>query len=488
MSQTLLEKVLKWNEEDEYGKIIEAIEAVDEEERDYELTGQLARALNNRGEDGDYERAVELLKGTEEEGKEDPNWHFRLGYAYYYMDREWLAMPEFERVLELKPEDEDAKEFVQMCYRGLVYPQPSRTFCQRVEDFWEVFAKEEETVRRMMDSREDREQMEKAADFVNRLLHTAFEEIYFEMGFNGVKYELILTAEGRKHRLFKLEYWKRRAPEKLLERWNFLVGRQASPAADKFALEMGGVTLNCSDITAWPEKLEEHQAGISLYSEGLAALLKDNENTAYTMAEILLDQCIGEMSSILHIGWLDILDKPMDQEGIRLNELGAYIKSDIDTGEEPESICRYFTSYQMKPADLEQEWGLREDVFVGNTACVDIVRAYYNGDDSLMNEHQADGVVFGFFFYGNQKVERELMVPFRAEIEDEITDNAEDSGEILGGATGSVYSYIDFVSYDLKAFLDTAQAILNKRDLDEIGFHVFRRDVRGLNLKIGKRH
>lgn len=483
MDQTLMEKVLGWSDKDEFGKIIEAIEAVPEEERDYELTGQLARALNNRGGEGDYERAVELLEATREEGEQDPNWHFRLGYSYYYMDREWLALPEFERVLELTPDDGDAKEFVEMCERCLEYPQPSKTFCQRVEEFWNVFAGEEETVRQMMDNREDREQMEKAADFMNQLLHTAFEEIYFEMGFNGVKYDLILTAEGRKHRLFKLEYWKRHAPLKLQERWNFLVGRQASPAVDKFALQMGGVTLDCSEIVVWPEKLEGNQVGISIYSEALASLLKDNENAAYSMSGILLDQSIGEMSSILHVGWLDILDAPMDQEGIWLAELGQYIKSNIDSSEEPVNICQYFTSYQMKPSDLQQPWSLREDVFVGNTACIDIVRSYYGGDDSLMNEHQADGVVFGFFFYGNQKVERELMVPFRAEIEDEITANAEDFGEIIGGATGSVYSYIDFVSYDLVTFVKLAREILNKRDLDEIGFHVFRRNVGGVNLK-----
>lgn len=92
-------------------------------------------------------------------------------------------------------------------------------------------------------------------------------------------------------------------------------------------------------------------------------------------------------------------------------------------------------------------------------------------------------MVFGFFFYDNRKVERELTVPFRGEIEDEITANAEDSGEIIGGATGRMYSYIDFVSYDPEAFLETAAEILGRRDLDEVGFHVFRKTAKAIDLK-----
>ena len=60
-------------------------------------------------------------------------------------------------------------------------------------------------------------------------LNQAFDEISFEMGFNGEKYELILTPEGDKVKLFELVYFQKHAPKEVLEHWNILVGRQPSP-------------------------------------------------------------------------------------------------------------------------------------------------------------------------------------------------------------------------------------------------------------------
>ena len=79
MDKEILELLAEWHKNNEYQKIVDAILAIPEEERDYELIVQLARALNNLG---DYETATEMLLGVEEEGKNDPLWYYRLGYAY----------------------------------------------------------------------------------------------------------------------------------------------------------------------------------------------------------------------------------------------------------------------------------------------------------------------------------------------------------------------------------------------------------------------
>ena len=47
-------------------------------------------------------------------------------------------------------------------------------------------------------------------------------EISFEMGFNGEKYELILTPEGDKVKLFELVYFQKHAPKEMLKHWNIL--------------------------------------------------------------------------------------------------------------------------------------------------------------------------------------------------------------------------------------------------------------------------
>lgn len=48
---------------------------------------------------------------------------------------------------------------------------------------------------------------------------------------------------------------------------------------------------------------------------------------------------------------------------------------------------------------------------------------------------------------------------------------------------GFQYSYIDCIAFDLKEFLDLAGEILNRFELPEIGFHVFRVECGGVNMK-----
>ena len=112
----------KWNQEDEYQKIIDCLEKLSNTQKlDYTLTCQLARAYNNIADldkpeaKGQLKRAEELLRSVEAEGAEDPLWHYRLGYSLFYQDREEEALASFERALELDPADEEAKGFIQEC-------------------------------------------------------------------------------------------------------------------------------------------------------------------------------------------------------------------------------------------------------------------------------------------------------------------------------------------------------------------------------------
>ena len=112
----------KWNQEDEYQKIIDCLEKLSNTQKlDYTLTCQLARAYNNIADldkpeaKGQLKRAEELLRSVEAEGTEDPLWHYRLGYSLFYQDREEEALSCFQRALELDPEDEDTKYFIKEC-------------------------------------------------------------------------------------------------------------------------------------------------------------------------------------------------------------------------------------------------------------------------------------------------------------------------------------------------------------------------------------
>ena len=119
--EELLQQINEWNEHDEHQKIIDAIEALPQEERGYELICLLARAYNNVSDPRDprLETAVSLLESVREDGKDDALWHYRLGYALFYLHRKEEALPCFRKVLELDPDDPDALQFIQRCENAL---------------------------------------------------------------------------------------------------------------------------------------------------------------------------------------------------------------------------------------------------------------------------------------------------------------------------------------------------------------------------------
>lgn len=109
---SLLEQLEQWSNEQKHQKVVEHITALPEKDRTYEIIGQFARALNNLER---YEEAIKQLKAVKKQGENDSLWHFRLGYAYYYLDQEEKALPEFEKACILNPEDEDAWLFLYWC-------------------------------------------------------------------------------------------------------------------------------------------------------------------------------------------------------------------------------------------------------------------------------------------------------------------------------------------------------------------------------------
>ena len=74
------------------------------------------------------DRALALLKPHEEYFEDDYYWNFRMGYSYFYLDQEGRALRYFEKALEVRPGDDDTKEFIDRCKQGISLPQ-----------FWECF-------------------------------------------------------------------------------------------------------------------------------------------------------------------------------------------------------------------------------------------------------------------------------------------------------------------------------------------------------------
>ncbi|WP_019914686.1 tetratricopeptide repeat protein [Paenibacillus sp. HW567] len=110
MRDELIAQLNAWHEEDKYQEIVDRIKETPTILIDDELATHLGRALNNLGR---YKEALKWFTKTAEQGKKDPLWHFRVGYAHYYLDQLQDAIREFEIAHKLDPEDEDTIQFLE---------------------------------------------------------------------------------------------------------------------------------------------------------------------------------------------------------------------------------------------------------------------------------------------------------------------------------------------------------------------------------------
>ena len=472
-----LKQLEEWNESNQFQNIIDEIESLPDSEWTPDLISQLARAYNNLAGAGDrplFKRAVELLESVEEEFSDEHNWNFRMGYALYYLDQELRAEHYFEKALEYRMGDEDTQKMISLCRKALTLPNSMKSFCKRVAEGWQSFLEGEEELRQLIDEKKS------GGEIVDRcceLLAPAFEEIYFEIGFNDSKYDLILSPEGDRARIFKLEYFSEHAPDKVLEHWNIMVGRQP---ANGFELRMYDQKIGTSDVNVWVEELEDRQLGLSIYSEKLLPLFRENENQAYHLMSVLLDQAIGEIQAIRYVGYMELLETPGEEEKICLVDLLDYIKKDRELVT-AEQVCQWYSAYEMTPP--QEEWNLRQDVYVGVTACLPVINAYYRGDDTVMEDFHKDGAVPGFFYYPLDDIPADKILDLRDDLCDEISQMCGEAIVFIGGATGMSYGYLDFIAWNLKAVLNAAVVVFKNSPVKEALFHSFRRNVGSVRLK-----
>lgn len=107
-----LNQIEIWNRNEEFEKIIEALTKIPIERRSYELTMLLAGAYVNIEK---YTDALEILESAYDEGFDDPEYYFSIGYAHYYSGNCEEAFEAFEKSYELDPNDVETLLFICFC-------------------------------------------------------------------------------------------------------------------------------------------------------------------------------------------------------------------------------------------------------------------------------------------------------------------------------------------------------------------------------------
>ena len=488
----ILKQCQKWHEESKQHKIIDALEAIPAEERTPEMDSELARAYNNLADPHKptckemLKKALALLKPHEEYFEDDYYWNFRMGYSYFYLDQEGRALRYFEKALEVRPGDDDTKEFIERCKKGISLPQFWECFRERTEDWWETFAEMEAELRQMMDEDKDHTRGAELVAQMQETLNLVFDEISFEMGFNGKKHELILTPEGDKVKLFELVYFQKHASKEVLEHWNILVGRQ--PSQNIGLRTDDSWDISGEDVQIWLEEQGENSFAISAYCEKLLPKLQEEEGRAWWMLTTLTDQVLGEISHMRYIDSFDVLEEPKAEPSFLLSQLPDKLREQgLELSTDPEAYLESYLGYKMEPKqDPDADWRL--DVMAGSTCCVPLINGYLNADNDFMDDLHADGAVAGFFCYpldtlreeeGSQKI-----FDFRDKLEEVLTGG--DGSEVLtltGGATGLYCGYVDFIAWDIQEALNMAKEFFEGTDIPWAIFHTFRREAGSVSLK-----
>lgn len=487
-AQDLEELIIEWNDNEEYNKIVDALERIPVNERTPEQDSELAKAYNNIAVPDSREllkKAIALLEPHEEYFEGDHCWNYRMAFSYYYLDQEGVALRYFEKALEARPGDEDTEEYIEDCKKRISLPGFEMNFRERTTEAWKCFADKEAELRHIMDEDKEKRRGEELIEKCGEILEIAFYDVSFEMGYNGEKYELILTPEGDKVKLFELVYFVRHVPKSLLDNWNILVGRQAD---ENIGLRVDETDISGEDVQVWLEQVDEHNVALSVYCEKLVPLLKENEGKAWWILTTLTDQILGEICHMRYIYSFDVLTSAKEDEAIKLSELPEKMKDmGFELINDPEAYLECYNAYEMKPVeDADADWRL--DTIVGSTCCSPIVQGYLSGDDEDMDMLHADGAVAGFLCYPldvftGEDRSRQIF-DFRDKLEEKLAgESGSDILTLIGGATGVNYGYVDFIAWDLQAALYMAKEFFEETDIPWANFHTFRRVADTINLK-----
>ena len=479
---TLLEQCQIWNDQNEYQKIVDAIEALPAGSRTPELDSELARAYNNLAgaEDRElFEKALSLLKPHEAYFQDDYFWNFRMGYSYYYLDQEGPALRHFERALAARPGDRDTLDFIENCRKCLALPRFRSNFRARTEAAWAAFAAEEARLRAALGGDGIHERGEEVLAKCTEALRPALGDAAMEVGFNGEKYEMLLSPEGNRAGLFPLVYFRSRAPEEVLKNWDILVGRQPSRG---FGLRLAGWEVSAAEVRVWIDAQGE-EADLTLWCEKLQPLLPEGEEKAWTLLSILTDQVLGEINAIAHIRRFSVAAAPGEGPSVSLEELPRALR---DLGmtlyrDAEDFLENGWQAYRLDPAeDRDADWRL--DVYAGSTRLPALIDEYLRGESGTVEDFHRAGIAAGFLIFPMEDFPEEdraeRILDFRDALQAAVLERAgPEGGVFLGGATGLFCGYVDFLAWDLDAVLSAARDFFEDNGVSWASFHSFRRDV-----------
>jgi len=322
------------------------------------------------------------------------------------------------------------------------------SYKQRSKNFWESFCKEEVNLRSLIDEGAQAEAVAKMRLMLDLISIETFELTNSKT--DVCKYELVMSGSGDLTTIFMIDYCLALKPEMLSEKWIFH-GTKPRLGAD-FKVEMHGFSLGATDFLIYPSlNKEKYKVDIGIFCSKFIGLSKEKKlGLLFTS----LDSSIGETYTVAYIGKIDILylKKPF-KKYITLADLHQYIEETINQEgwaklNNPIELCYAYGQKSENPEEI------RNDIFTGYSHNMDTIQYFYN-DKSWFKKISNFGVSLGFLFFDNTAFSTKQISDYHNEFEEKIKKKLQtvNVATLIGWATGTRNSYIDFIIYDEAEFI-----------------------------------
>lgn len=321
-------------------------------------------------------------------------------------------------------------------------------FATRVSKMWETFVEKEEQLRKLLDKKDESGAVAKVT---STILGIALADPIFEIGYNdkSSRYELILSADGLQARAYSLIYIKQLMPESLQDQWMLTLGRQHFDVG----IRMHGRDLSASDIDCTISREEESDIHtIVAYNPILAELLQEDENAAYQIFLILLDNTLGEARSIKYQGEVRIVDS-CPEGAIKMRDLPRAIQSSLGLSDEDwakvsdlSAVVNGWSSYSLRPSE-EEDAPLRADIITLSSNSASLLNDSFEDEPKFPEEFAESGILTASFVLS---IDADLseQLELRNTLWDRIEANEQSSILIFGAALGTQHAYIDCLLWD----------------------------------------
>lgn len=346
------------------------------------------------------------------------------------------------------------------------------TFKQRVESFWQWYARVAPRFHKVIESKNSLTLAEEVSANVVKLL-PGFAWV-FGPGENNAGHSFTLSGEGDPHRQLLSIYWLSRAPK--LSGWTFYASRQAGSIRGQ-RMEIGGRNFNPLEFWITPTiNREEEKLDVAVWHPLFEQM---DERERWTVLFLFLDEVLGEYGTQQWIGEITMNPARL-AESIPLEELRDFTQRvQSETGWKKLPPGEGVVVYQMNERHTRF---VRGDVVGGTTAHPRLIKDYFEAEGEMEDPLAGTGADFVFVTFGTRILPRGGEVDARAKIEDALDSGlkASGSGRLLGGALGTSNAYIDLLLFDGADSIEIVRRVLREQGLPSgSSINYFAKEKRG---------